>query len=157
MEIRRSLQALLVILGMSVAPASFASDEEVLTTMLHEFLAGASAGSIEAHETFWHDKLIYTSSSGSRTDKAAILESVGGAPPPSDEGPSVVYTAENIDIRIYGDTAIVAFRLVGTPQGADAGGPVNEYFNTGTFLRGDDGWSVIAWQATRIPPPEDTS
>ena len=25
------------------------------------------------------------------------------------------------------------------------------YFNTGTFLRRDGLWQVVAWQATRIP------
>jgi hypothetical protein len=28
------------------------------------------------------------------------------------------------------------------------------YFNTGTFLRRDGLWQVVAWQATRMPDAE---
>ena len=60
----------------------------------------------------------------------------------------VRYSGEDVDIRLYDDVAVVAFRLVGTP--AD-GTEVSSYFNTGTFLKRDGEWRVIAWQATRIP------
>ena len=33
-----------------------------------------------------------------------------------DEEPGVLYTAEDIRIRQYGETAVVAFRLLGTVQ-----------------------------------------
>ena len=50
------------------------NDEATLVAMLHEFLAGASRGDVAAHERFWADELVYTSSSGSRTDKQQIIE-----------------------------------------------------------------------------------
>lgn len=57
-------------------------------------------------------------------------------------------SADAVRIQQYGDTAIVAFRLVATrakpPQ-------TMNYFNTGTFLKRDALWQVVAWQATRIP------
>jgi hypothetical protein len=43
--------------------------------------------------------------------------------------------------------AIVAFRLIGTAED----GTVQQYFNTGTFLKRDGAWRVVAWQATKIP------
>ena len=58
-----------------------------------------------------------------------------------------VHSAEDVVIRVYGSTAVVAFRLVAT--GADA--PSQSYFNTGTFLKRDGRWQVVAWQATEIP------
>ena len=64
----------------------------------------------------------------------------------------VVLTAEDIRIRQYGDTAVVAFRLLGSPE--DGSGKVMEYLNTGTFLKRDAEWRVVAWQATIIPEPE---
>ena len=55
-----------------------------------------------------------------------------------------------MDIRIYGTTAVVAFRLViEPPEGAE--GPVRSNFNTGTFLKRDGEWRVVAWQSTVIP------
>jgi hypothetical protein len=63
--------------------------------------------------------------------------------------PPVVYTAEDVDIRLYGKAAVVAFRLVGTGQGGDA--DRSEYLNTGTFVKRNGEWRAVAWQATRIP------
>ena len=52
-----------------------------------------------------------------------------------DDAVATVYTAEDVDIRVYGDAAVVAFRLVGT-----SANEVQEYFNTGTFLRRSGDW-----------------
>jgi hypothetical protein len=65
--------------------------------------------------------------------------------------PPVVYSGEDVDIRIYADAAIVAFKLVGTPTNKAVDSDVLYYFNTGTFLKRDGVWKVIAWQATKIP------
>ena len=54
-------------------------------------------------------------------------------------------------MRVYGDTAIVAFKLVGTPADTSEDTDVLYYFNTGTFLKRDGVWRVVAWQATKIP------
>ncbi len=69
-----------------------------------------------------------------------------------DDGSPVVYSGEDVDIRIYGNMAIVAFKLVGTPTDKSGDADVLYYFNTGTFLKRDGAWSVVAWQATKIPP-----
>ncbi len=47
---------------------------------------------------------------------------------------------------------IMAFKLVGTPTDKAADTDVLYYFNTGTFLKRDGIWQVVAWQATKIPP-----
>ena len=123
-----------------------ASDEALLTALLESFLAGASRGDAEAHRRFWDDDLVYTSSGGERFGKAEILEGLeaGGG----EDEPAVDYSAEEIRVRVYGDSATVAFRLVGTPRDGTA---PDRYLNTGTFLRRADGWRAVAWQATRIP------
>jgi ketosteroid isomerase-like protein len=128
------------------------SEEEMLTSMLNEFLAGASVNDAAAHDRFWAEDLVYTSSRGLRFGKAEILEGISSGADSGDEEPEVVYTAEDIRIRQYGDTAVVAFRLVGTFQ--EDSGKVMEYLNTGTFIRRDAEWRVVAWQATAIPEPE---
>lgn len=137
-----------VIVALLLVPsATLANDDEMLRSLLDDFLHGASVGSVEAHERFWADELVYTSSAGTRTNKAAIVDGMRGAS--GDSTPTVIYTAADVDVRIYGETAIVAFRLVGTPTDEDSG--IAEYFNTGTFLKRDGEWRAIAWQATRIP------
>lgn len=148
--LKKSL-ALLLVLGCSVAQAAQADapDAEELTRMLNTFLAGASVNDLDAHRRFWADDLIYTSSTGERFGKADIVDR--NAPedaPATDEEPELVYSAEDIRIQQYGDTAIVAFRLVATPGDSS---PTLSFFNTGTFLKRDGLWQVVAWQATRIP------
>ncbi|MFC1688334.1 nuclear transport factor 2 family protein [Pseudomonadota bacterium] len=129
-----------------------ASDEELLTSMLNEFLAGASVSDVAAHERFWADDLIYTSSSGLRFGKADILEGMKAEPEAGDEEPEVVYSAEDIQIQLHGDSAVVAFRLLGTP--AAGSGELMQFFNTGTFVKRNGQWQVVAWQATIIPDAE---
>ena len=143
---------LLALIG-SVVPGSLRADDGAgLQALLDEFLANVA--SVEMHERFWADDLVYTSSSGTRTTKSAILADMLAAPEPapgagSDESPA--YAAEDVDIRVYGDAAVVAFRLVAEP-GVD-GAARTEYFNTGTFIERDGRWQAVAWQATRIPSP----
>lgn len=157
---RKICQLLAAVSIMLIGPGALASDADDLTAMLHEFLAGASVGDASAHDKFWSDDLIYTSSAGTRTDKAEIMASMTPADDAAetadadDAGPSTVYSAEEIQIDLYGTTAIVAFKLVGTPQG-DSDAAIAWYFNTGTFLKRDGAWQVVAWQATKIPEAEE--
>ena len=57
-------------------------------------------------------------------------------------------------IQQYGDTAVVAFRLVGTTQRGGAT-EVSKFLNTGTFLRRGGSWQAVNWQATRLPRAEE--
>ena len=139
----------LLIVSISFAAPALASDAEEIESMLHEFLAASNTEA--AHEVFWADDLVYTSSDGTRFDKAFIMNGFEDAEPSSGP-PATVYSGEDVDIRIYGDMAVVAFKLVGTPTDKSDGASVLYYFNTGTFLKRDGVWRVVAWQATKIPP-----
>lgn len=120
-----------------------------LTELLEWFLAGASRDERAVHERFWADDVIYTRSVGLRTNKPEILESLASSP----EGPPVTYSAEDVVIHQYGDTAIVAFRLVGRTGGDNPS--TQHYLNTGTFLKRNGEWRAIAWQATREADPAE--
>lgn len=126
-----------------------AGDADEILGLLDDFLANAGVRS--AHERFWAEDLVYTSSRGTRTTKAAILASFDDAPPDADEAPGPAYSADEVQLKGFGDTAVVAFKLVATPPDD---GPVDYYFNTGTFVKRDGQWRVVAWQATKIPPEE---
>ncbi len=141
--------ALLAIVLTLVSPSALASDAELLTGMLHDFLANADK--VEAHERFWAEDLVYSSSMGLRFGKADIMSGFDDAED-GDAQPAVVYSGEDVDVRLYGEAAVVAFKLVGTPSD---GSEVLTYFNTGTFVKRNGSWKVVAWQATRIPPATD--
>ena len=141
--IKAAIAALLV--GALAAQAGAADAEHALRDLLAGFLDGASANDAEAHDRFWAEDLVYTSSSGERYGKRAIMQGLADAPPPDAGLPS--YSGEDVAVRAFGDVAVVTFRLVAeAPDGS-----VDEYFNTGVFRRADGAWKAFTWQATRIP------
>jgi ketosteroid isomerase-like protein len=135
----------------SSPPQSATASE--LTTMLNTFLQDAATNNVAGFDRFFADDVIYTHSAGTVTNKSDIIKSVtaGAARPPRTDR-QTKYSAEDITIHEYPDTAIVAFRLVSDEEHA-AGTPptITNYRNTGTFLRRNGKWQVIAWQSTKIP------
>lgn len=121
-------------------------DTDALTAMLHQFLG--TSDTREAHEVFWAEDLVYTSSDGTRFGKTDILTGFDEPGEEEDTGPSMAYTGEDVKVQLFGTTAIVTFKLVGTP---DDKSDVKHYFNTGTFLKRGGKWQAVAWQATIIP------
>ena len=151
----RQLMPLILALMMASANAQQAATApaaEELTQLLTEFLRGASRNEASAHDRFWADDLIYTRSSGVRTGKAEILENARSAKTTS-AAEFADYSAEDIRIQQYGDTAVVAFRLVAT-TGSGPERTVEYFLNTGTFVARDGEWRVVAWQSTRVPDSE---
>ncbi len=143
------LVALTLALNIQAQTAPNAGD---LTKLLKEFLAGASRNDAAMHERFWAEDLIYTGSSGRRVGKADIMRDLRSAPAPKPGDPTTIYSAEDIRIQQYGDTAIVAFRLIAKTE-KDGKNVVTNYLNTGTFLKRDGKWQAVSWQATRMPRP----
>jgi ketosteroid isomerase-like protein len=135
-------------------PAQAAPATAELTKLLDEFLAGASRNDAAMHDRFWAEDLIYTGSSGRRVGKADILRDVRSAPMPKPGDPKTTFSAADVRIHQYGDSAIVAFRFVGTTE-RDGRVDLANYLNTGTFLKRGGRWRAVAWQATRVPQPED--
>jgi hypothetical protein len=138
----------LLAVGASPAPPPAAGE---LTKLLREFLDGASRNDAAVHDRFWSEDLVYTGSSGKRRGKPELMNDVRTAPSPK-PGSSTVYSAEDVSIRQYGDTAVVAFRLVGTTT-AEGKTEVAHYLNTGTFVRRAGRWQAVAWQATKAADP----
>jgi ketosteroid isomerase-like protein len=130
--------------------AQTAPDAAELTKLLKDFLAGAGRNDVAIHERFWADDLIYTSALGRRKGKADILRELRTEAPPKPGDETAVYAAEDIRIQQYGDTAIVAFRLVATTEKAGVT-TVSNYLNTGTFLKRNGKWQAAGWQATALP------
>lgn len=145
---------LALLLMASPVMAQAAPDAAELTKLLNDFLAGASRNDPAVHERFWADDLIYTRSAGRRVTKADIMHDLREAPAPKPDDPKTVYTAEDIRIQQYGNTAIVAFRLVATTE-VDGAKQVQNLLNSGTFLKRNGKWQVVNWQSTRMPRSDE--
>jgi len=139
--------------GPRVGLGQQAADETALRALLTEFLAGASRNDAAVHERFWAESLVYTRSTGVRVGKVEILKSVRAAPASGPDVAHTAYSAEDVRVQQYGDTAVVAFRLVGR-SGNGGAEERSEYLNTGTFVKRDGRWQAVAWQATRVPLAE---
>ena len=136
----------IALLAIVLSPATvLADDTDDLTQMLHDFLQNVNDAS--THDRFWAHDLVYTSSRGTRTTKDQIMQGFEDANDASPGG-GPAYTAEDVQIQVYEDAAVVAFRMVATPP---EGSARQEYLNTGTFVKRDGQWQVVAWQATIIP------
>lgn len=127
-------------------------DKKALTQLLHDFMKGASENDPAMHDRFWAEDLIYTSSSGDRFGKAEIMAGFGEEENTDSEAESTsaTYSAEDIQIQVYDDMAIVAFRLVGRTE-TEEGIETDRYLNSGTFVKRDGQWKVVNWQATKMP------
>jgi hypothetical protein len=144
------LLALLALSPVIASAQSPAPDEAALKALLNEFLDGAGRNDAAVHDRFWADDLIYTRSAGVRVSKADVMQGVRSAPPAKPDDPKTVFAAEDVRIQQYGETAVVAFRLVGTTtQGKTT--EVSTFLNTGTFVKRGGRWQVVAWQSTRVP------
>jgi len=146
---------LLIVLFTVTTTTAYAQQEkaqakEALSQLLHEFMEGASENDPAMHDRFWAEDLIYTSSSGERFGKAEIMAGFEQEENTDTDGPTVTYSAVDIQIQPYGDVAVVTFRLVGKTETGE-GLQIDHYLNSGTFVKRDGQWKVVNWQATKVP------
>ncbi len=147
------LAAVALVLCSAATQSTFGQTKaaEDVTTLLREFIAGAGSGERALFDKFFADDVIYTRASGVVITKADIMANLG-KPVSASEGKSS-YSAEDITVHEYGDTVIVAFRLLGRTDHGDGNVETIRYRNTGTFLRRNGKWQAVAWQATKISEP----
>lgn len=132
--------------GAQVPPESATARE--VTGMLRQFLIDAARNDRAGFKKFFADDVIYTRAVGVVITKADILKNLETDKPSADS--KTTYSAEDVTVHEYGDTAVVAFRLVALTAHNDGKMETERYRNTGTFLRRNRKWQVVAWQATTI-------
>lgn len=139
------ISSLFMLSVMAVPSTVLADDNAELTALLTVFLDGATRNDANIHEQFWADELIYTSSAGKRFGKAELMQGVRSRGELSATEIDMQYRSEDVRIMQYGDTAVVAFILVG--QTTD---DTVRFFNSGTFVKRAGKWQAVNWQATRL-------
>ena len=144
----------MLVLSMLIVPgptkgATPSSTSGQLVAMLRQFLLDAAQGNRAGFEKFFADDVIYTRAAGETIGKADILKGIERLKPTAES--KSTYSAEDITVHSYRDAAVVAFRLVARTEHRDGKAEVENYRNTGTFLRRNGRWQVVAWQATKIP------
>lgn len=130
-----------------------AAQHEELRRMLTEFLSAAGRGDIAVFDRFFADDLVYTRFSGEVITKKNIMDGLRNPPPRKPGEPTVSYSGEDVRFFDHGDVVVVNFRLVQNTA-SDNRLERQEYRNTGVFRKRNGKWQVVAWQATKLPPPE---
>ncbi|MCH8557122.1 MAG: nuclear transport factor 2 family protein [Balneolia bacterium] len=131
--------------SMKAAEVEFWDDKTEIRMLLDAFLEGAGTGDYAIHDRFWAEELIYTSSAGLRFGKQEIMDGLDPEANDSAE-PDQTYSADDIQINVYGDTAVLAFRLVARDVETDA---ITTFLNSGTLRKSEGEWRVVLWQAIR--------
>lgn len=142
---------LLLVSAVRAQQAPQSTTTHQLTAMLNQFLDDASSGNRAGFDRFFADDVIYTGSNALVRRKPDIMKNVGSMKPTPDK--KTTYSAEDVTVHDFGDAAVVAFRLVARTETKNAAGPhveTDSYRNTGTFVRRNGRWQVVAWQATKI-------
>ncbi|HEV3042069.1 MAG TPA: nuclear transport factor 2 family protein [Candidatus Angelobacter sp.] len=141
------------ILTLVSAASCASSNDQVardLTKRLQDFLAAVPRGDKQVFEDFFADDVIYTRSAGVTVNKAEIIKNIGQR---AANEPAMTFEADDITVHPYGNMAVVNFRLVIHSQSKDKTETTYNR-NTGTFLKRNGKWQVVAWQSTKVPPEQ---
>ena len=145
-HVKRVIAATIVLASCLWAQAN--KTEQQVTKMLRDFLAAVPRGDRQVFDNFFADDVIYTRSAGVTVGKAEIMKNIDVR---AANEPSATYEAEDITVHPYGgNLAIVNFRLV-MHTTKDRKQETAHLRNTGTFLKRNGKWQVVAWQSTRVP------
>ncbi|EJI85577.1 hypothetical protein AEST_14980 [Alishewanella aestuarii B11] len=138
------MRAIFITLLLLMSSTAYADDRAELTALLAEFLDGATRNDPAVHNKYWAEELIYTSSAGRRFGKAELMQGVNSRGELPAAEINMRYSSEDLQILQYGDTAVVAFTLVGTSAQETL-----RFLNSGTFVKRNGKWQAVNWQATR--------
>jgi hypothetical protein len=130
----------------SVAVVMSAEDQATakhVEQLVRGFLANVPKNDPKVFQEFFADDVIYTRSAGVTVNKAEILKNIGVR---ATNEPEATYDADDFTVHPYGSMAVVNFRLI-----QHNGAQTNYFRNTGTFLKRNGKWQVVAWQATKVP------
>jgi len=133
--------------AMVTMSAAESATSQQLTQMVRDFLAAVPRGDRQVFDNFFADDVIYTRSAGLTVNKAEILRNIDVR---AVNEPKATYEADDFTIHPYGEMAVVNFRLIQHNE-LDGKQETNYFRNTGTFLKRNGKWQVVAWQATRVP------
>ncbi len=120
---------------------------KLVEQMVRNFLADVPKGDRKVFDNFFADDVIYTRSAGVTVNKAEILKNIDVR---AANQPQATFEADDFTVHPYGGAAVVNFRLI--MHNVVNGKSETSYFrNTGTFLKRNGKWQVVAWQATTVP------
>jgi ketosteroid isomerase-like protein len=114
-----------------------------IRTLNEEYVAAALRGDVEWYRRMLADEFVCIDSDGSVLDKPAFLQMTAQEPELAE------YRLAEVDIRLYGDVALV--RCTGHWTARDGRPGVSRYVDV--YIHGSAGWRVVSAQITRPAAP----
>jgi ketosteroid isomerase-like protein len=133
--------ALALILLALPAFSAGSAEKEVLAA-IDAWKQAALKGDASALGKIYHDGLAYTHSNGMTQTKAVAIESETAA-----NGVYKGIAMRDVDVHVYGDTAIVEYKLDLTHFAGDTA-HLHEIM---VWLKSPQGWQLLARHATKLP------
>ncbi len=133
--------ALLFAPSLYAAVATPAEEKEVLAAMT-AFAEAVAKHDVPALQKIMHDELVYSHSDTRAQTKADLVKEAQ-----ENRGPGGIALAEP-KVHVYGNTAIVRGR-VGNAKGVQPNSP----HAVAVWVKGPQGWQIVARTATRPPDP----
>ena len=146
---RNTTRAAIKVSNIPIEPEGPSASPEVAVRQLHSEIVQAQLNSdTAALDRLWADDHIFTNPLGVVQTKAQRLAEIqsGGRK-------LELFSVVDVQVRVYGNTAVVASRamLKGQRQGQDISG---QYRGIDVYVKKKGHWQVVAAQATRIAQPQ---
>jgi ketosteroid isomerase-like protein len=132
----------LALLLLALPAFSAGSAEKEVLAAIDAWKQAALKGDASALGKIYHDGLAYTHSNGMTQTKAVAIESETAA-----NGVYKGIAMRDVDVHVYGDTAIVEYKLDLTHFAGDTA-HLHEIM---VWLKSPQGWQLLARHATKLP------
>jgi ketosteroid isomerase-like protein len=144
--------AALLLHGQTNPPANVSQNgrseaDQIFQKQESDWATAVKQRDVEKLSRFEAEEFEFTGPAGQIWTKASQLETIRAGDLEIDS-----FEVSELKARLYGDTAVVRFRIVwnGRFRGADLGGPQRV---TDVFVKRDGRWQCVASHATRIAAP----
>ena len=132
----------LLLLSVAAYASDASTDEKDILATLAVWKQAALKGDAAALGRIYHDGLAYTHSNGMTQTKAVAIESETNA-----TGVYKGIAMRDVDVHVYGNTAIVEYKLDLTHFAGDTA-HLHEIM---VWLKSPQGWQLLARHATKLP------
>jgi ketosteroid isomerase-like protein len=116
-----------------------ASDKVTLEQLNREYIQAFMNSDVSWYREHLADDFVCIESDGSVLGKAEFLQNTSRGPDVAD------YKLEQVNVRIYGDVALI--QATGLFTRRDGGSGISRY--TDIYVRGGSGWKAVSAQITR--------
>ncbi|RUO20214.1 nuclear transport factor 2 family protein [Aliidiomarina haloalkalitolerans] len=142
---RKVLGTLFFVIAISSHAYADTPDSAGAKAAVDHFLYGASINDAQIHGAFWADDLTYTSSRGTRFGRAELMSGMQGTTPIAEDQVTTWFSAEDVELKTYGETVIVNFTLISKNTDGDV---IGRHYNSGVLVFRDNRWQAVNWNAT---------